>query len=247
MTWLCFVLAFGGSYLHSQLLFSLALVAIFGIILIFEWPRLVPARGLKAFLLSLFYPGLPMLAVLVLLHGFYPQDFYLPLYSFLIASGADTAGYLVGKSLGFHKICPSISPGKSWEGFLGSFIGVLGLNVVIVPILRTAPFPSLTTSWAWLVVLSVVLTSSAFLGGTFVSLLKRAKGLKDTGNILPGHGGFLDRFDSIFAVVLVVWVMVYTSHMARKVEVAGSRDLSTVEEEKIVAGEAVSQMGEREV
>jgi phosphatidate cytidylyltransferase len=216
MTAALLVATFSGAYLHSSLLFSLLLCATFLVVLWYEWPRLVPVSGFAGVLFSLLYPCLPMIGLLALHHLYYPQDFYLSLYPFLIAWTADTWGYIVGKLFGWHKICPSISPGKSWEGLAGSFVGVIGANFLILPSLE-APFAvAVRANITWTVALSVLLTVIAFLGGFMLSVFKRAKNLKDAGNVLPGHGGFLDRLDSVFAVVLVVWGLLLAPVIARQ-------------------------------
>jgi phosphatidate cytidylyltransferase len=108
---------------------------------------------------------------------------------------------------GHHKVCPSISPGKSWEGLAGSFVGVCVAHVWILPHLEASFAQTVSSNWLLVLGLSAALTGVAFLGGVFLSILKRAKNVKDAGDVLPGHGGFLDRFDSVFAVVLAVWVL----------------------------------------
>lgn len=215
LTWVLFVVTFGGAYLHSMLLFVFLLAVIFLVVLFYEWPRLVPFAAFEGVMFSLLYPGLPMVALIMLHCLYYPADFYLSIYPFLIAWTADTCGYLVGKACGNTKVCPSISPGKSWEGLAGSLVGVFIVNCIILPKLA-APFARVAGSYPMVGVLSIVLTAVAFGGGIFVSILKRAKNLKDTGNVLPGHGGFLDRFDSVFAVVLTIWIILLGPAMYRK-------------------------------
>jgi phosphatidate cytidylyltransferase len=227
-TWALFVVTFGGAYLHSSLLFVLLLAVIFLIVLCREWPKLVPFSGFEGVLFSLLYPGLPMVGLLLLHCFYYPADFYLSIYPFLIAWMADTCGYLIGKVCGRTKVCPSISPGKSWEGLAGSLVGVFVVNWFILPKIE-APFAQAAfVSYGMIGLLSMALTAVAFVGGMFVSKMKRAKNLKDTGNVLPGHGGFLDRFDSVFAVVLVVWVLLVAPSLWAKVKVVSTTPASTV-------------------
>ena len=88
---------------------------------------------------------------------------------------------------------------------MASIGGVVLLNVIIMPRLVVAPFVIYATRYKILVLVSVIQTVVAFLGGIFISYLKRKNGLKDTGEVLPGHGGFLDRFDSVFSTVVVLW------------------------------------------
>lgn len=207
-TWLLFVVAFGGAYLHSMLLFMLLLCFVFVVIFWKEWPGLVPFEGTGAMVFTCLYPGAPMLGLLLLLGRYYGVDFYLPLYPFSVAWAADTGGYIVGKLCGWHKICPTISPGKSWQGLLGSIAAVYVVNVLMLQSID-ARFARVvfTHSWYLPILFSIALVVIAFLGGLFLSILKRRKNLKDAGDILPGHGGFMDRFDSVFAVSIGVWIL----------------------------------------
>lgn len=208
LTSIFLVVIFGGAYLHSMLLFMFLLAVIFLVVLFVEWPRLLPSHGLEAILVSLIYPGLPIMGMLGLHILYYVRDFYFPLYPFFIAWAADTGGYVVGKICGKHKICPTISPGKSWEGLMGSFAAVFIINMLILPRITSNFSLFIQANSIFLMIFfSLALTVLSFFGGLFLSLLKRGKQLKDAGNILPGHGGFLDRFDSVFAVVLGIWAM----------------------------------------
>lgn len=207
---------FGGAYLHSTLLYLLLLGAVLFLILFFEWPNLFsPEDKVVYWVGSLFYPIAPMVGLMALDYCYRDSSMLIPLYPLLVAWTADTFGYVIGSALGSHKICPTISPGKSWEGLLGSVIGVIGLNYLFMWRLNIVPFTYYAKSHEFLLIISVVQTVIAFLGGIFISYLKRKKGLKDTGHVLPGHGGFLDRFDSVFFVVLVTWLMIGLYHLAR--------------------------------
>ena len=107
---------------------------------------------------------------------------------------ADIAAYFSGRAFGKHKLAPRISPGKTWEGALGALVGVEVYGLV----LWTA-FPGFLPalqSWQVLLGLAVVTAISIF-GDLFESLLKRQAGLKDSSQLLPGHGGVLDRIDSL--------------------------------------------------
>lgn len=104
---------------------------------------------------------------------------------------ADIAAYFAGRRFGRHKLAPAISPGKTWEGAGGAVVGVLaygGLLSLAVGSGRPAPL--------LLVAMLVLLTVASILGDLFESLVKRQAGVKDSGNLLPGHGGILDRIDS---------------------------------------------------
>jgi len=116
---------------------------------------------------------------------------------------ADTAAYFAGRAFGRHKLAPAISPGKTWEGVAGA-LAATGLYALLL--LYFAPqsgygkAPSLAASAGW-VVLVMALTAISIVGDLFESLLKRQRGVKDSGRLLPGHGGVLDRIDALLAAM----------------------------------------------
>jgi len=132
-------------------------------------------------------------------NNFYP---WILVGVFLIIWANDSFAYLLGSAFGKHKMCPNISPKKSWEGFVGG--AIFG---VIMGIVNAVLFQALSmTSWI-AIALTVVIFGT--LGDLFQSKIKREIGVKDSGKILPGHGGFLDRLDSIlFAIpAIFVWLI----------------------------------------
>ena len=104
---------------------------------------------------------------------------------------SDTFAYFVGSAVGSHKLASSISPGKTVEGFLGSIVGTILTAVVVGTILFGLPLIKM-------IVAGFLLAIAATLGDLVESVLKRFAGVKDSGLFLPGHGGVLDRFDSLF-------------------------------------------------
>lgn len=108
---------------------------------------------------------------------------------------ADTAAYFTGRRLGRHKLAPAISPGKTWEGVAGAFCA-LALYASALSLLIGMPLLSLGIMVSGLLYLSV-------LGDLFESWIKRVSGMKDSGNILPGHGGVLDRIDALTSTLPV--------------------------------------------
>ncbi|MBL8415663.1 MAG: phosphatidate cytidylyltransferase [Propionivibrio sp.] len=118
---------------------------------------------------------------------------------------ADTAAYAFGRTLGRHKLAPNISPGKTWEGALGGGVAVIVYGFILSPKLPAV----LSDHYAVLLFVLVLLTAISIAGDLFESLLKRQAGLKDSSNILPGHGGVLDRIDSLTStlpMVALVWL-----------------------------------------
>jgi len=113
---------------------------------------------------------------------------------------SDTAAFFVGRALGRHKLAPRISPGKTWEGTIA---GVLG--AIIVSLLFTLLIP---ISYWQAILLGILVSIFGQLGDLVESLLKRNMGVKDSGRLIPGHGGFLDRIDSVVFVGVVVYYYV---------------------------------------
>ena len=159
-----------------------------------EWakaPECPEAKFPKA--LSIFFP-VPALASLVWLGEAKPYDPW-PVLSFLWMIWAnDTGAFVVGKLFGKRKLAPTVSPGKSWEGTLG---GVLASACVA--------WAALGLEWMWLGALMGVLSTS---GDLIQSAWKRRRGLKDSGNLLPGHGGVMDRFDG-FLIAAPTYVLLW--------------------------------------
>lgn len=122
---------------------------------------------------------------------------------FILIWMADTAAYVFGSLFGKHKLAPEISPGKTWEGFLGSCVVTVGLAVGLSYILF---FQSAGLKvWHWIVV-ALLTEVFGLLGDLLESMFKRKAGVKDSGNIIPGHGGVLDRVDSILFATIPVFL-----------------------------------------
>lgn len=130
---------------------------------------------------------------LVALRTGFPQKLSAHLLSFffLVLLGSDTGAYYVGRAIGRHKLAPKISPGKTWEGVAGGVVAGLALATVA----HFWFFRELPLKWA--LPLAAVMTTLGILGDLTESALKRGAGVKDAAKILPGHGGVLDRLDSL--------------------------------------------------
>lgn len=136
--------------------------------------------------------------------------FVLPLSVFVFLWMNDTGAYCVGSLLGRHKLFPRVSPGKSWEGSIGGGLLVIGVAVLIWYLLEQhRPGESQFTVWQWAGLGLTVVVFGTW-GDLVESLLKRTLGIKDSGNILPGHGGMLDRFDSSLLAIPAAVVYLFT-------------------------------------
>lgn len=117
---------------------------------------------------------------------------------------SDTFAYFIGSAIGSHRLAPSISPNKSIEGFLGSLIGTTLTAVVVGSFLFNYPLTQMATA-------GVILAIAATLGDLVESAIKRFTGVKDSGILIPGHGGVLDRFDSILYTAPVFYYFILVS------------------------------------
>ena len=124
-----------------------------------------------------------------------------------VTFGSDSAAYCIGKIMGKRKLAPTISPGKTWEGSIAGLVGAAAVSLLFLlptPVKLTAYL-----NWWQLIIIGLLVSVFGQLGDLIESLFKRNAGVKDSGNIFPGHGGMLDRMDSIvFAVVIVYYIVV---------------------------------------
>lgn len=122
----------------------------------------------------------------------------------LATFSVDTGAYATGKLVGRHKMAPKLSPGKTWEGAIGGFVaGVIA--VIVLNLLFDTGISTLT-----LLPLALLLPVAAQAGDLFESWMKRRMGVKDASGLLPGHGGFMDRLDSILFVMPLLYVFLRT-------------------------------------
>lgn len=135
------------------------------------------------------YVGIPALSLLVLRD--HPDGVLLTLWAMALVWASDSGAYFAGRAIGGPKLAPAISPNKTWSGFTGGLLSALAFGLVLWW-LFSLPL-ALALSSAWLAALSQA-------GDLFESHLKRRAGVKDSGNLLPGHGGLLDRLDGLVPV-----------------------------------------------
>jgi phosphatidate cytidylyltransferase len=187
-------------YLPS-IVFSIFLAGALLHIMIFEWPKFFNIKQLTFWIITPFYPLLPF-ALLFALNADPNLAYHeLLFYMFVLVSSHDTGSFMVGTAYGNHKIAPMISPAKSWEGFFGGYLTAL-ISMAILIVSHGKEHGS----WIALFAVTFVICAISFAGDLFESWLKRRAGIKDSGHILPGHGGFLDRFDGILFAIFFFYL-----------------------------------------
>jgi phosphatidate cytidylyltransferase len=162
----------------------------------------LPAAGISASgLVLVAFP----LTYAVRLHGLGAQGPRLLLFALVVTWVGDTAAYFVGRSIGKHALAPHLSPKKTWEGTFASFLGSLIVALVFVRWI-SAPLPHLLA-------MAAVANVAGQAGDLLESAYKRSAGIKDSGSLLPGHGGVLDRIDALILAIPVVWyywILIYS-------------------------------------
>lgn len=182
------------NYLFSYWLTIGLLLWVLNCIAIITFPKSQQYWGYPIIVAGVFLVLLPLF-IQSLIHLYYlPQGKSLLVYLLFLIWASDIGAYLTGKRVGKNKLIPQVSPGKSWEGVLGGFI--LALIVAIVGYIYFTPYS--ISIWFVLAVFTVIIS---IFGDLFISILKRRCHLKDTGTLIPGHGGVLDRLDSLIAAL----------------------------------------------
>ena len=142
-----------------------------------------------------------------------PQPIYTPVITlsmFIFLWCSDAGAYCVGSLIGKNKLFPRISPGKSWEGSIGGGLIAIIAGIFIYYISNKYQVPTPINSWTAWIGMAIVVVVFGTWGDLVESLLKRKLGIKDSGHILPGHGGMLDRFDSTLMAIPAVVVYIYS-------------------------------------
>lgn len=176
-----------------------------------EWDRLTEHQGPQLQHLGLVYLALPA-ASLIWLRELssvtYPYaGLQLTVYVLLVVWATDIGAYFAGKQLGGPKLAPEISPNKTWSGLLGGMAAAGGLGLV------AASFTPYPTTVVGCVAMGMLLAVVSQAGDLFESWLKRRAGVKDSGTLIPGHGGLLDRVDGLLTAIPVFALFVALSRV----------------------------------
>ncbi len=193
------------------------LAVIFGVPVIFrrDMKMALAASGVSAF--ALLYLGAPLAVLLLLRENAFSSMFLL--FALFSVWAGDTAAYYVGRSIGRHKLAPIVSPGKTWEGAIASVVASVAVSFIVFHfqeplgqmfLLQKTSFYTPVGSWPELslahkIGVGVLTNVAAQLGDLFESAIKRGAQVKDSGTLLPGHGGVLDRIDALLFAVPAVW------------------------------------------
>ena len=139
------------------------------------------------------------------------HESHLLLIAFLVSitCAADVAAYFVGRIFGNSKLAPNISPGKSWAGVFGGIVGALTVGAIGVSLGKSPDHFFSLAAWVVLMVIVTITVLCSILGDLFESLIKREAGVKDSSALLPGHGGVMDRIDSLTAATPVFTLITY--------------------------------------
>ncbi len=169
------------------------LVALVAGIMFVEWRRLTQGWGAGWMIAGFAYALLPALALLWL-RDRAPQGLELLIWVFIVTWTTDIGAYFAGRAIGGPKLAPTISPNKTWAGLIGGMVSAALAGAA------WAQFTMLPTGLIWL---APAFAAAAQGGDLFESWLKRRAGAKDSGSILPGHGGILDRLDGLVVVAVL--------------------------------------------
>lgn len=170
------------------------------------WVLQYPAKE-KWYGKRLVYMGVVILtAAITAMYGLWQMSPWWLMYVFLLVWCADSGAYFVGRKLGKRKLAPNVSPNKSIEGLIGGLVTAGVVAIIVGNYLQLSG-----TALFLFLILSAITVAASVLGDLFESMLKRRAGIKDSGSILPGHGGVLDRIDSLLSATPIFafgfWVL----------------------------------------
>lgn len=184
-----------GSYFVDRAFSGLMIIAI-GVVLLGIWEFTI-RRSVWGGVLLL-YAAVPFAALVDMRAG--EGGLFIILFVFACVWGADTFAYFAGKTFGGPKLAPAISPNKTWSGFIGGLVGAIVISIALEMAFgyRIGPFA---------VFLAIFLAVISQLGDLFESWVKRRVGVKDSGKLIPGHGGILDRIDGLIFAIAGAWIV----------------------------------------
>ena len=204
------------SFLGSVAVFAAVIAFVFFVMMFTEMMlsgmKISYTRASLCFTSGLILPYMLCAIVRILME---PNGRFFVLVPFAVAFISDSFAYLVGMKFGKHKLSPVISPNKSIEGVLGGMI-VAVLGMIIYGLVLQLVF-EFHVNYFFVVIYAVVGSAAGVFGDLCFSVITRQTGIKDYGNLIPGHGGILDRFDSMIMVAPLMEILLFLLPMATKV------------------------------
>lgn len=206
---LLFVIFTISTWYHTGFEWMLIAIPMIALIFIFELYRNKehPFQNIAITLTGMIYLTLPVILMIKIAFGLTPEDEIsyhggVVMGCIFLIWASDTGAYMIGSKFGKHRLFERISPKKSWEGFFGGMLVSL-----LASLLVSYWFPVLSLlEW---ILISIIVVTTGTLGDLVESMLKRSVGVKDSGTILPGHGGILDRFDALLIAIPFVFFYLF--------------------------------------
>lgn len=192
--------------LCAMVLVIVAAFLVFLFVYVFTFPK-YHANQIMSAMFSFLY-GPVMLSFLYLLREGFDEGIYLVWFVFLASWGSDTCAYCVGVLIGKHKMTPKLSPKKSVEGAVGGVLGA-ALLFVLYTCFVINRYAEITLSLPFAAILGAVGALISMIGDLAASGVKRDYGIKDYGKLIPGHGGIMDRFDSVIVAAPVIFIGIF--------------------------------------
>ncbi|MAO71285.1 MAG: hypothetical protein CMD02_02100 [Flavobacteriales bacterium] len=184
-----FVMWFGSSS-------KLSTIILFSIITLISTYEMWKLRKGKTMLFHFFYVWMLMLSI--------DLDSKTLRFIYILTWTFDTFAYLFGIRFGKHKIMPSVSPKKSWEGFIGGLVSTIVASLILF---QLNLFEKEQVSLFLLIGIGIILPFTASIGDFLESYFKRQAGVKDSGSLIPGHGGILDRMDAFMITIPIIYIL----------------------------------------
>jgi len=191
------------TFAHGTVVYVLAAFAVVVTVgAVFRRDNVGALGDAAATVLSFVYPG-ALLAFLLAMGGLESGRVYMMIL-FLAIWAADTGAYFAGKAFGRHALAPGISPKKTVEGLVGGVVACVAAVIVMTRLI----WPGVGFGYGWSLTVAVILVAGSVLGDLTESVFKRDAGVKDSGWIMPGHGGVLDRLDGVLVCAPAMYVLV---------------------------------------
>lgn len=185
-----------------------ALILLISIIVAFEWSNMIQKmpheKSLKSwYLIGVLYIYIPSFAMIAIRHM--EGGMIITLWYMLTIWSSDTTAYFVGKTIQGKKLCPSISPTKTYSGMLGGLCGGVTISLLLYHSISAVK----NISWLHFMILAIITTLISQISDLLESAIKRKCGVKDSGSLIPGHGGVMDRTDSLVLTAPFIMIVVY--------------------------------------